>query len=128
MLTSTILVQEPDYIGFRKINLPLRAEGAIYDGIDPYATPLGVVFLVVQNGRDSEIYVPRMCCEENGKTVYIHDLDSARYIVERNGFEEAQLKLSDKSPDAEAREFLRAFLEAQNTPEVNKSYLMRVCG
>jgi hypothetical protein len=132
MLTSTILVQEPDYVGFRKIDLPLRAEGVVYDGADPYATPLGVIFLVAVasagNGQPQEIYVPREWREEGGKIVYSHDLDRARYVMERNGFEESQLRLDETAPVESARKVLRAFFEALNMHSAKSRYRLEVRG
>ncbi|HUY68833.1 MAG TPA: hypothetical protein VMV79_05985 [Alphaproteobacteria bacterium] len=128
ILTSTVLVQEPDYIGFRKINMPVRALGAVYDGLDPYAEPRGVILLVADEDLPREVFVARERREQNGVVVYRHDLDLARYVAERNGFEEAQLRLEGRPPSPAARAFLRAFLEAQNNPAANIKYRIEVAG
>ena len=128
MMSSTIFVQEPDYIGFRKTTAPLHALGAVYDGRDPYATPLGVIFVVLENNVAREVYVPRGTRHENGKVAYTHNLDVARYIIQRNGFEEAQMHLSEGPVATDSRELLREYLQAQNTKEMNGKYLIQVCG
>lgn len=127
-LNPVVLVQEPDYVGFRKIKLPLSPLGSIYDGCDPYATSLGVVFVVSENGLPREVFVKCRRVEENGKTVYTHDLDEAQYVFARNGFEDSHLKLSDGPVSEESRVLLRAFLNAQNSPQANKKYLIKTRG
>ena len=128
MMSPVILVQEPDYVGFRKVSVPIQPLGAVYDGTDPYATPLGVIFAVLEQGRAREFYVRRMVYAENERTVYMHALDEARYVAARNGFEEGQLELAEGEIDEEAKKLARAFFQAQNSPAVNKRYLIRVCG
>ena len=121
-----IFVQEPDYIGFRKVSLPLEPVGAVYDGADPYATPLGVVFNVLESSRAVEIYQPRGSRMDNGRVVYTHDLGAARYVAKRNGFEVAQLVLTEGAISEVAKNLLRAFLEAQNDKHPNGKYMIYV--
>ena len=128
MLSPVVLVQEPDYVGFRKVSVPIQPLGVVYDGIDPYATPLGVIFAVLEHGRAREFYVRRMAYAENGRTVYMHALDEARYIASRNGFEEGQLELAEGDVSEDAKKLARAFFNAQNSPAVNQRYLIRSCG
>jgi hypothetical protein len=125
---SNVFVQEPDYIGFRKTTMPLQALGVVYDGRDPYATPLGVIFVVLEKNSPCEIYLPRGTRTENGKIAYTHDLDVARYVAQRNGFEDAQLRLDENPVSEEAKNLLRAFLQSQNTKEMNGKYVIQVCG
>jgi hypothetical protein len=126
MLERTFFVQEPDYVGFRKVSDPIKALGVIYDGEDPYATPLGVVFSVYEGGRAREVYVPRAVLMDNDKTVYLHDLNQAHYIAGRNGFEVAQLSFADGALDEGTRAMVRGFFTAQNQAE--GKYLVSVCG
>lgn len=128
MLSSTIFVQEPDYTALRKTGLPAQALGAIYDGRDPYATPLGVIVAVLEGSMAREVYVRRGSRMENGKVAYMHDLFVARYVASRNGFEEAHLRLSEEPVATETKNLLRAFFEAQNTREMNGKYVIQVCG
>jgi hypothetical protein len=128
MLSSTTFVQEPDYTAFRKTPLPIQALGSVYDGRDPYATSLGVVLLVLENNYAREIYAPHGSRIENGKIAYTHDLDTARYVTKRNGFEEAQLRLAEGPVSDEAKSLLRSFFEMQNTREMNGKYVIQVCG
>jgi hypothetical protein len=128
MLSSTIFVQEPDYTAFRKTGLPVQALGAVYDGRDPYATPLGIILAVLEDSRAREVYVRRGSRMENGKVAYMHDLFIARYVIGRNGFEEAHVRLSEEAISAEAKGLLRAFFQSQNTREMNAKYVIQVCG
>jgi len=128
MLNPVVLVQEPDYVGFRKVSVPIKPLGVVYDAVDPYATPLGVVFAVLEQGRVREFYVKRMVYAEGERTVYMHALDEARYVSARNGFEEGQLELAEGEIGEEAKKLVRAFFQAQNSPVVNKRYLIRACG
>ena len=45
-----------------------------------------------------------------------------------NGFEEAQLHTNEPPISEEAKDLLRAYLEAQNTKEMNGKYVIQVCG
>ena len=127
-MSSTIFVQEPDYVDFRKSEKPLKVLGIVYDGRDPYATPLGIIFVVLENNEPREIYVPRGTRMENGKIAYTHDLNVARYVKRRNGFVEAQMRVDDGPVTDESRNLMRAFLQAQNTREMNGKYVIQVCG
>lgn len=124
---STVFVQQPDYVGLRKTPLPVQALGAVYDGRDPYATALGIIVLVLEKNYAREIFVP--CGRlDNGKTIYTHDLSKARYVTRRNSFEEAQLHTGDEPISEEAKNLLRTFFEAQNTPEINVKFFVQVSG
>jgi hypothetical protein len=127
-MSTTIFVQEPDYIGFRKTTAPLQPLGVVYDGRDPYATPLGVIFVVLENNSPREVYVPRGTRHENGKIAYTHDLDVARYVIQRNGFEEGQMHVSSDHIAEDSKNLLRDYLQSQNTKEMNGKYLIQVCG
>ena len=106
----------------------MQALGAVYDGRDPYATPLGVLLLVLENNYAREIYIPRGVRSENGKTAYTHDLGLARYVMKRNGFEQAQLRTGEEQVSDEAKGLIRGFLEAQNNKEMNGLYVIQVGG
>jgi len=128
MQNSTLFVQEPDYTAFRKTALPVQVLGAVYDGRDPYATPLGVVLLVLENNFAREMFVPRESRAENGKVLYRHDLTAARYVSKRNGFEIAQLGLGENDISEEAKNTLRAFFDMQNNREMNGKYVIETAG
>lgn len=123
-----VFVQEPDFVDFYKVPLPLHALGVIYDALDPYVTPLGVIFAVREGVREREIYVPRGLFKEESLVIYTHDLDDAHYVLSRNGFEEEQLHLSAEPVSEDAKELLRAFFDRQNTPRMNRKYLVQVRG
>ena len=125
---ATIFVQQPDYVGFRTNNLPAKALGAVYDGRDPYATPLGVIVAVLEGAMAREIFVPRSTHAQNGRIAYMHDLQTACYIERRNGFELAHISLGDDAVSDESKEMLRNFFEAQNTKDMNERYFIDSCG
>jgi hypothetical protein len=125
---STSFVQQPDYVGFRKVSLPIRALGVVYDGADPYTTPLGVIFKTVEEGRELEVYIPRNVRREKDVIVYSHDLDAAFYVRSRNGFEENHLHITDLPASSIARQLIRAYFQAQNAPAINQKYLIEVEG
>ncbi|MGE3623296.1 MAG: hypothetical protein AB7H77_05425 [Bdellovibrionales bacterium] len=128
MTSSTIFVQEADYVGFRKSTLPIQALGVVYDGRDPYATPLGVIFMVLEDNQPREVYVPRGVHQDIDRIAYTHDLNAARYVIDRNGFEEAQLNTGDNFISEPARQIIRHFLESQNTKIMNDKYVIHVSG
>ena len=126
MLNSTIFVQEPDYTGFRKKSVPVQVLGSVYDGLDPYATSLGIVLMILEQNYAKQVYVPRSTKVVGAKTAYVHDLKAARYVANRNGFEEAQMQLGQENISAEARTIITSFLEQQNSSEMNRRYLVEV--
>jgi hypothetical protein len=128
MQNSTLFVQEPDYVAFLKTGLPVQALGAVYDGRDPYATPLGIIIVVLENNMAREIFVRRNTHAQNGRIAYMHDLGLARYVAKRNGFEEAHMRLGNEPVAVETKNLLRAFFEAQNTNQLNGKYFIDVCG
>ncbi len=127
-MQNTVFVQQPDYIGFRATSLPLQALGVIYDGSDPYATPLGVLFCIREESILREIFLPRASRVEDGKVVYMHELSSARYVFSRNGFEIAQVQLSDSPVSPESKSFLRQYMEAQSAKIPGGKYVLEVSG
>src|SRR4051812_46249238 len=106
MPDSFLLVQAPDYVGLQSVNLPVKALGAVYDGRDPYATPLGVVFVMRESAGVRELYVPRGCRTEPDRLVYTHNLAEARYIIARNGFELAHVQMGAPPISEEAKNIL----------------------
>src|SRR5580692_7853759 len=104
MPDSFSLVQAPDYVGFQAaVNLPMKVLGVVYDGRDPYATPLGIVFVLRESAGVRELYVPRGCRTEPGRLVYTHNLTDGRYIIDRNGFEQAHVHMSAAPISDEAK-------------------------
>jgi hypothetical protein len=122
------LVQSPDYVGFETVNLPLKALGAVYDGLDPYATALGAIFTVRERSGMHEIFLPRGSRKDNGKVIYTHDLANARYVISRNGFEWAHLHLGEAQVSDEAKNLLRVYLHEQNIQRMNGRYMIEVAG
>jgi len=128
MTENVFFVQEPDYVGFQAVDLPLKALGAVYDGADPYATPLGVVFVVRESCGVCEVYVPRERRTEEGRVIYTHDLSRARYVVARNGFEAAHVHVGHLPVLEETKSLLRSFFGAQTPPAGSRKFLLEVRG